>query len=87
MFPKWELSPPHPLGSIQGHRRRDKGTVATVPLAGLETFPLREARRAALRSLQLLFPRPAVGKCEVLAGLQPGTPLKRFSGYRSLALG
>ena len=62
--------------------RRDGGTVATVPLAGLETFPLRGARRATLRSLQLLFPRPAVGKCEVLAGLWPGTP---GSAYRAVA--
>ena len=62
--------------------RRDKGTVATVPLAGLETFPLRGARRATLRSPQLLFPRPAVGKCEVLAGLWPGTP---GSAYRAVA--
>ena len=62
--------------------RRDKGTVATVPLAGLETFPLRGARRATLRSPQLLFPRPAVGKCEVLAGLSPGTP---GSAYRAVA--
>ena len=56
-------------------------------LAGLETFPLRGARRATLRSLQMLFPRPAVGKCEVLAGLWPGTPLERLSDYRGLALG
>ena len=56
--------------------------MATVPLAGLETFPLRGARRATLRSPQLLFPRPAVGKCEVLAGLWPGTP---GSAYRAVA--
>ena len=62
--------------------RRDKGTVATVPLAGLETFPLRGARRATLRSPQLMFPRPTVGKCEVLAGLWPGTP---GSAYRAFA--